>query len=345
MDTNKLIIYFIIGVISSLALTALILKWLIPYLVKKKIGQPILELGPNWHMNKQNTPTMGGISFIVASSLVFLTLSVVIALTFKSGSAEYKNKYLIAIVGFAFAIVNGFIGVIDDSAKVFKRKNEGLSEIAKLVLQFVVTAIYLTVLAFLTDFNTELLIPIINVKLDLGIFYYLVNAIFIVGILNAVNFTDGIDGLASSVTMTVALFFATVGFSLVSVGVTLMAGVIMGGLVGFLFFNAHPAKVFMGDTGSLFLGGIVIGMAYTINMPIIVILVGIIYIVELFSVIIQRGVFKITRKLYGEGKRVFRMAPYHHHLEKGGWGERKICVVFSLVTFIASVVAFLVIKA
>ena len=323
MDTNKLIIYFIIGVISSLALTSLILKWLIPYLVKKKIGQPILELGPNWHMNKQNTPTMGGISFIVASSLVFLTLSVVIALTFKSGSAEYKNKYLIAIVGFAFAIVNGFIGVIDDSAKVFKRKNEGLSEIAKLVLQFVVTAIYLTVLAFLTDFNTELLIPIINVKLDLGIFYYLVNAIFIVGILNAVNFTDGIDGLASSVSVLVFIFFA---FVLKDTPESMFSLISAAAVFGFFLFNKYPAKVFMGDTGSLFLGGALAGIAVCRGYALYLVIAGGVYVIETLSVILQVAYFKAT------GKRLFKMSPIHHHFEMCGWSERKIVLIFSVVT-------------
>ena len=238
------------------------------------------------------------------------------------------------VAGALMAVGFGIVGFLDDYTSIKKHRNLGLTEIQKLILQFIIVGAYLLSVA-LAGGTTETVIPFLG-SVDLGFFYYILAAVFIVGMVNAVNFTDGIDGLNTSVTLVVALVFSVIAMLLNRVGLSLYAAAIVGAMIGFLFWNANPAKVFMGDTGSLFLGGAVCALAFGVNMPILLILIGIIYIVEILSVVLQVTYFKISH-----GKRIFKMAPIHHHFEMCGWNENKICFVFSGVTLLAGIIGVL----
>lgn len=312
-------------------------KFLIPYLRKLHFGQTILEEGPKWHKGKQGTPTMGGIMFIVAIVVVTMISTVIYAFTgadlVNSFFADIPRECMFIFCGLGLAVANGFIGFIDDYIKVVKKRNLGLTASQKLILQFLVAAAFLAVLA-IAGYSTTTTIPFVG-KVDLGFFYYIIAAVAIVGIVNSVNLTDGIDGLDGSVT-----FFACVAFMLIAcvksyLGITTMSAASAGACLGFLVWNFHPAKVFMGDTGSLFLGGLVCALAFAIDMPILLIPIGIIYIAEELSVILQVSYFKITH-----GKRLFKMSPIHHHFEMCGWSEVKIVGVFSAVTAVFGAIAF-----
>ena len=238
---------------------------------------------------------------------------------------------------FGLALVCGVIGFLDDYVKVKKKRNLGLTEIQKLLLQLVAAALFLILLRKSGHLTGDLYVPFVNISVTIPWVLYLILSVFIiVGTVNAVNITDGIDGLNTSVTIPVMVFYAVTAWIWHKTGASLLAAAVVGGLAGFLIYNWHPAKVFMGDTGSLFLGGAVCGLAYALDMPLILILVGIIYIAETMSDIIQVAYFKITH-----GKRIFRMAPLHHHFEKGGWSEVKIVVVFTSVTIVFCILAFL----
>ena len=323
-------ILYVVALILTAVLTALISRKLIPFLKSKKMGQKILEIGPRWHKNKEGTPTMGGVAFIIAITLVF---AAVMLAGYLLGVIE--NYGFVTLV-YLFALFNGLIGVVDDLAKFSHGRNQGLTAMQKYLLQLVAAAFFLFGAYMLDYVDTTLAIPFTDIKLDLGIVYYIFSLILITGTVNAVNLTDGIDGLASSVTMVVCVFFSVVG--LYNVGqpdLAMLAGCGVGGCLGFLVYNFHPARVFMGDTGSLFLGGLVVGMTYMLGSPLIIVLVGIIYMIETASVILQVGYFKLTH-----GKRLFKMSPIHHHFEKCGWSEVKIVSVFSLVTFIICAIVF-----
>ena len=233
------------------------------------------------------------------------------------------------------ATLNGAVGVVDDLTKFKNHRNEGLTASQKYLLQLICAGAFLAALKFTGNLSTELYIPYVGVKLELGIFYYILSILLITGIVNAVNLTDGIDGLASSVTLAVGAFYAVASFTLGLLPEAVLSGIMMGACLGFLVYNFYPAKVFMGDTGSLFLGGMVVGTAYALGNPLIVIIIGIVYICETVSVIMQVTYFKLTH-----GKRIFKMTPIHHHFEKCGWSELKIVGVFSLVTVIAGVIAY-----
>ncbi len=291
-------------------------------LKKMKFGQKILEDGPTWHMKKQHTPTMGGVIFILA---LLAALCACFPAIMTAG--DFKPAMI-----FAFSAVFGLIGLIDDYAKIKKKQNQGLTPLQKLLLQIAAAALFVTALRSLGYLTGQVYIPFWDQTLALPWSLYLPCAIFvIVGAVNAVNLTDGIDGLAASVTAIVAAFFTGVFLLLADVSAAFSAG-LLGGLLGFLLYNKNPARVFMGDTGSLFLGGAVCGMAFACDMPLILVPVGVIYIVETLADIIQVGYFKLTRRIFGKGRRLFRMAPLHHHFEKCGWSERKIVFVFSAVT-------------
>lgn len=317
------------ALVMSFIISSLIGCKLVPFLVKIKCGQTIKEIGPTWHKNKQNTPTMGGIMFIAGAFAALLITCV--CYIFATDDAVF-NKLKIAKVaaGFGMALLYGLIGFIDDYISIRKRRNLGLTAKQKLVLQFLVAGAYLAVLAIFGD-DTETLIPFLG-HLELGFFYYIISAVVIVGIVNAVNLTDGIDGLNGSVTMFVAAFFMVMAGVSGSVGMTVMCAAVTGGCLGFLVWNFHPAKIFMGDTGSLFLGGIVCAMAFGLDIPILLLPLGIIYLCEMFSVILQVTYFKLTH-----GKRIFKMTPIHHHFEMCGWNEVKIVLVFSAVTFVMGI--------
>ncbi len=316
----------IITLLLSFAITAISGKFVIPFLKKLKFGQSILEIGPKWHMNKQGTPTMGGMMFIIGIG----------AATLLGGMPLMREGDFRHVLVFAFSLVFGAIGFVDDYAKVVRKKNQGLTAIQKLLLQLVATAAFLSALRYLNDIEPQIFIPFTHVTLELPWLVYLFIMMFvIVGAVNAVNLTDGIDGLASCVTIPVAVFFGILAFLASIPGAGVFASALVGGLFGFLIYNFNPAKVFMGDTGSLFLGGAVSGLAMAFDMPLILIFVGIIYIAETLSVILQVGYFKLTH-----GKRLFKMAPLHHHFEMCGWSEKKLCLIFTLVTVIGCIIAY-----
>ncbi|MCH5296963.1 MAG: phospho-N-acetylmuramoyl-pentapeptide-transferase [Ruminococcus sp.] len=323
--------------VLAFAISAILGKFLIPYLHKLNFGQTILDVGPNWHKNKQGTPIMGGIMFIVAIVVVTVISTLVYIMTgaqfIHVFFADIPREVVFIFAGLGLALANGLIGFIDDFTKVVKKRNLGLTAIQKLVLQFIAAGAYLAVLG-IAGFGTTTIIPFVG-EVDLGIFYYIIAAIGIVGIVNSVNLTDGVDGLNGSVT-----FFACVAFMLIScmmsyLGVTAMSAASAGACLGFLVWNFHPAKVFMGDTGSLFLGGLVCALAFATGMPILLLPIGIIYIAEELSVVLQVSYFKLTH-----GKRLFKMSPIHHHFEMCGWSEVKIVAVFSAVTALFGAVAF-----
>ena len=317
----------LITILVSFVITLLLGRVVIPMLRAMKAGQSIREIGPSWHNTKAGTPTMGGIMFI-AAALVCVVIGGWTALL--AGTYEH-----LMVLG--FSLVFGAIGFVDDFVKVKKKRNLGLTAKQKLVLQLAAAVAYLALLRWNGNLSSELLIPFFGISFPINWILYLVFAVFvIVGCVNAVNLTDGIDGLASGVTLPVMVFFAVVAWARGSETLALFPAAIVGGLIGFLCYNFHPAKVFMGDTGSLFLGGAVCGMAFALDMPLILILVGIVYIVETVSVMMQVVYFKLTH-----GKRIFRMTPIHHHFEMGGWSEVKIFCVFTGITVVMCLLAWI----
>ena len=325
------IVLYCLAIVIAAVITGLLGYFMVPFLHKIKFGQTIREVGPSWHKNKQGTPTMGGIMFIIGSSVAAV---ICIAFLWLNGGAETQLMLVKVMAGALMAVGFGIVGFLDDYISIKKHRNLGLTEIQKLILQFIIVGAYLLSVAFAGG-TTETVIPFLG-SVDLGFFYYILEAYFIVGMVNAGYFTDGIDGLNTSVTLVVALVFSVIAMLLNRVGLSLYAAAIVGAMIGFLFWNANPAKVFMGDTGSLFLGGAVCALAFGVNMPILLILIGIIYIVEILSVVLQVTYFKISH-----GKRIFKMAPIHHHFEMCGWNENKICFVFSGVTLLAGIIGVL----
>jgi len=325
------IVLYCLAIVIAAVITGLLGYFMVPFLHKIKFGQTIREVGPSWHKNKQGTPTMGGLMFIIGSSVAAV---ICIAFLWLNGGAETQLMLVKIVAGALMAVGFGIVGFLDDYISIKKHRNLGLTEIQKLILQFIIVGAYLLSVA-LAGGTTETVIPFLG-SVDLGFFYYILAAVFIVGMVNAVNFTDGIDGLNTSVTLVVALVFSVIAMLLNRVGLSLYAAAIVGAMIGFLFWNANPAKVFMGDTGSLFLGGAVCALAFGVDMPILLILIGVIYIVEILSVVLQVTYFKISH-----GKRIFKMAPIHHHFEMCGWNENKICFVFSGVTLLAGIIGVL----
>ena len=316
----------LISVVAGFALAAILGKFLIPALHALKAGQSIKEIGPTWHNSKAGTPTMGGLMFIAASFLCVGTG------WFALARGEYQHLMVLAL-----ALMFGLIGFLDDFIKVKKKRNLGLTGIQKLLLQIAAAGIFLGIMYLTDHLSYELYIPFIKDSVwTVPKLVYIAGAILIiVGCVNAVNLTDGIDGLASGVTAPVMLFFVLVSMLAKNAGLATFPAALLGGLAGFLIYNAYPAKVFMGDTGSLFLGGAVCGMAFALNMPMVLILVGFIYIMEALSDILQVGYFKLSH-----GKRIFKMAPIHHHFEKCGWSEKKIWIVFVSITVVMCVIAW-----
>lgn len=316
---------------AAFLITALLGLVLVPYLRRLKFGQTILEEGPSWHKKKEGTPTMGGIMFLVGIVLAVLLGSLTWWL--RGGeSSPLGSLYLIA--GLVMAVAYGALGFCDDYIKVVKKRNLGLTAKQKMAGQLLIGVLYLAVLYMGGARSTLVQIPFLG-QVDFGLLYYPAMLFILVGTVNAVNLTDGIDGLCSSVTFVVALFLMIIA-SLMGVGeMDLLSGALAGGCLGFLCWNFHPAKVFMGDTGSLFLGGMVAAIAFGLRMPLLLLFVGIIYIIETLSVILQVISFKTT------GKRIFKMSPIHHHFELCGWSEEKIVLVFTLITGAGCVIAVL----
>ena len=297
---------------------------LIPMLRALKVGQSIREVGPIWHNYKAGTPMMGGLMFIGASIIVLLC-----NLPFMK---DYSVFYVL-ILSLSF----GFVGFLDDFAKMKKKQNEGLTSIQKFLLQLAVSALFLYIMYRSGAMSTQMYIPFVGISIPLHPIVYIFLSMFImVGCDNAVNITDGVDGLSSSVTLPVMVFFTALAVKQGKYDLALLPASLVGGLIAYLFYNWHPAKVFMGDTGSLFLGGVVCALAFALDMPLILILVGFVYICETVSVILQVGYFKLTH-----GKRLFKMAPIHHHFEKCGWKEEKIVIVFAAVSAAMCALAWL----
>ena len=330
-------IFTFCSALLAFIISAVLGKFLIPYLHKLHFGQTILDIGPNWHKDKQGTPIMGGIMFIVAIVVVTLISTITYILTGENFInmyfADINREAVFIFAGLGLAVANGLIGFIDDYTKAVKKRNLGLTAIQKLVLQFLAAGIYLAVLG-LAGYGTSTLIPFVGM-VDLGLFYYVIAAIVIVGMVNAVNLTDGIDGLNGSVTFFACVIYMLIASMLSYLGITAMSAASAGACLGFLVWNFHPAKVFMGDTGSLFLGGLVCAIAFALNLPVLLLPIGIIYIAEVLSVVLQVSYFKITH-----GKRLFKMSPIHHHFEMCGWSEVKIVAVFSAITALFGAVAF-----
>ena len=325
------IFYIALTVAISFTVTASLGIVLIPFLKKLNFGQTIREEGPAWHKKKQGTPTMGGIMFIIG-----MTVAVVVVFVSAQGVFEGETMLLTTklFAGLFMAIAFGMLGFLDDYISVKKKRNLGLTEKQKLLIQFVIAAVYLYSI-YLAGGTTETVIPFIG-TIDLGFFYYILAALAIVGLVNAANFADGVDGLNSTVTLMSAIALLICAYLLSFNGITILSAALAGSCIGFLLWNFNPAKVFMGDTGSMFFGAAVCAIAFAINRPILLIFAGIIYIIEILSVILQVNYFKITK-----GKRLFKMSPIHHHFEMSGWSEVKICFVFGTVAAIGGAVAVL----
>lgn len=330
-----------IAVLASFLAAYLLGYPAIPLLKRLKFGQTIRDEGPAWHKSKQGTPTMGGVLIIIG---VFLgvALSMGASLFVDVGlSAVFSNalRFTKIFAGLGLAFVMGLIGFIDDYIKVVKKRNLGLTASQKTALQSLACATYLISLA-LAGLKTTWIpfIGEVSVVSGVGIIFWPIAFFFIYGFTNAVNLTDGLDGLASSVTLVVAVAFTLMSGTLQEIGANIIASALAGACVGFLTWNWHPAKIFMGDTGSMFLGGMVVALSFMINRPIYLMLAGIVYLVEALSVVLQVAYFKKT------GKRLFKMSPIHHHFEKCGWSEVKIVIVFSIVTLISCAICVAAVK-
>ena len=328
--TIKLICAFVLAFLFATAFG----KYYIPWLKKEKARQSIREDGPTWHMRKSGTPTMGGVMFILATALVCLTLGF---------PAMFKGNFVHIFV-LLFALVFGAIGFLDDWEKVKKKQNLGLTAKMKFLLQLAAALVFVLLMRQMGYLRPNLYVPFFHTVIHMPEWLYFIFASFvIVGTVNAVNITDGLDGLATGTSIPVVLFFVilTMAWGEQYLELGLFASGLLGGLMGFLVYNFNPAKVFMGDTGSLFLGGAIAALAFAYDIPLILVTLGIIYIIETLSDIIQVGYFKLSH-----GKRIFRMAPFHHHLEMGGWTgkrwkERELFVLFSGISLVFAIISFI----
>ncbi len=321
---------YLIGIAGAVfLLTVLAERVLIPVLRSHKVGQVILDIGPRWHKSKEGTPIMGGLGFILAAMLVMAVFFIVRAV--QGASAQY----IPLSITLAFAVGNGAIGFIDDYCKLIKKQNEGLTWKQKLVLQITLSAAYVCVLSYTGHLSSSLNLPFTDRTWELGWAFYPIATLMLTGVVNGGNITDGIDGLASSVTFVIGIFVAVWSFSVQDEQLTVLSAIMMGASLGFLIYNMHPARVFMGDTGSLFLGALVIGTAFQANEPCVGLLISGVFILEMLSSFLQVAYFKLTH-----GKRLFRMAPVHHHFEKCGWSEYRVVITFSLVEAVFCILAW-----
>lgn len=309
----------------SFGVTVALGPMVISFLKRVKFGQNILDIGPYWHKSKQGTPTMGGLMFI--SGIVLA-----VAIFGMEDLLDLEFRPLAVVI---FSLIFGLIGFVDDFIMVVKKRNLGLTALQKIILQFLTASAFLAFLITNNYLSTKVFFPFINQTIDFAWFFYVFAIITIVGVVNSVNLTDGVDGLAASVTIPIVATLSILAVSFGAMGLAIVSMAIVGGLLGFLVYNFYPAKIIMGDTGSLFLGGAVCGLAFALNIPLIIFIAGLIYIIEALSVIIQVTYFKISG-----GKRLFKMSPIHHHFELSGWKEVKIVYVFTAITAILCLVAF-----
>lgn len=336
----------IISIILAFGITAGLGFVIIPWLKRLNFGQTILEIGPSWHKKKQGTPNMGGFMFIIGITASFVVAMLTAVFAFRQNvetndvmNEQTHRDLVLLISGLILAVGCGVVGFADDYIKIKMKRNEGLTAKQKTFGQLIMTFGF--ILTLWLSHNTSWTIPFLGtVNFEKNVFtaivFWVLSFFIIYGCVNSVNLTDGIDGLCSSVTVTVAVSFIIIGQMMAYTGLKIFAGALLGGVLGFLCWNWNPAKTFMGDTGSLFLGGMVVAMGYICKCPLILLPIGIVYVCETMSDIIQIGYFKITH-----GKRVFKMAPIHHHFEMCGWKEKKICVVFSLVNAVGCIIGVL----
>ena len=321
MRNGTVFVAIIAPLLAAFAVSAVSGRFLIPFLRKVKAGQTERDDGPKSHLGKTGTPNMGGLMIMLGLAAGSLIMA---------GRCPEVIPVLILTVGF------GLVGFIDDYLKVVKKKSDGLSVKQKMALQIVIALLFALYVTKINAIPLAMKIPFLSGKyLDLGVLNIPALLFIAVATVNGTNFTDGVDGLASCVTVASALFF-TIAAAFSGSGAAAAGGAMIGALLGFLLYNAYPAKVFMGDTGSLALGGFVTAMAYLLQLPLFIPIVGFIYFIEVVSVIMQVGYFKMTH-----GKRIFRMAPIHHHFELGGWSEVRVVTVFSVTTAILSAFALL----
>lgn len=320
----------LIAVVLTLTATVLIERKLIPFL-SSRARQPIYDGGPSWHMSKSGTPTMGGLAFLLAT---VISLSVVFTIMLYVN--EDISSAIAIIITLLFAVGNSLIGIFDDLMKLHKQENAGLSPAQKLFLQFILTVLFL--MARANFFDDGKILSFVFGDVDLGFLYYPFAIVLLLGVVNCANLTDGVDGLASSTSITVGVAFLIVGIMSALTEVSVIAMTLIGASAGFLIFNRHPAKIFMGDTGSLFLGALAVGLAFCSGNPASVILIGGVYVIEGVSVILQVVYYKITKK------RLFKMAPLHHHLERCGFSENKICAIAVITTVIFSALSLLLLN-
>lgn len=323
--------------IAGLVITGVLGFVMIPWLRKLKFGQTILDIGPKWHSSKQGTPTMGGLMFIIGTVAAILLTVITDKLMggdiTASGSLIPSEMYTKLWSGVLMALGFGFIGFVDDYIKVVKHQNLGLTIKQKTVLQLLVCLAYLTSLYMGMQGAPHMFVPFIG-TLDIGFFHWIFGIFVIYATVNAVNFTDGIDGLCGSVTLTAAVSVGVIAALKGLFGFSMASAALAGACLGFVLWNKNPAKVFMGDTGSMFLGGMIVALCYAIGSPVILLLVGIVYVIEGLSDVLQIVYYRVTG-----GKRIFKMAPIHHHFEMCGWSEKKIALVFSAVNILGGIAA------
>ena len=310
---------YVFAFLFTLTLTVFSGKLIIPIL-KESAKQPIYTEGPSWHVSKSGTPTMGGLSFFTAITVTLLLF------TLYKFIAGYRNEALSLLICTVYASFNAFVGIIDDATKLKHRKNAGLTARAKLILQFTLSALFLIARRVIIG-EALALFPFRFISSD--IFHLVLSLIILVGITNCANLTDGIDGLASSVAFTVGIVLFAYSYGISDNG-SITSLCLAAGALGFLVFNLHPAKIFMGDTGSLFIGALIGALSFELGSPWLSTVSGGVYVIEGVSVILQVAFYKMTKK------RLFKMAPLHHHLEKSGWDENKICIAAILVTLVLS---------
>ena len=336
MSTTQVIVLAAVGFMAFFA-AALLGKWMIPELTRLRFGQTIREEGPKWHQNKQGTPTMGGLIFILASLAVTVVAILICQLTMEQKPIVPGSQSATRLLGALLLPLGcGLIGFADDYIKVVKKRNLGLTAPQKLIAQLLVSLAFALLLYFSGAHVVQ--VPFYG-WIDFGIWYIPFCVFVIIAMSNATNLTDGVDGLCGSVSFIATLPFIAIAGTAMSFGISIVTVSFAGALAGFLLWNLHPAKVFMGDTGSLYIGALLTGVAFALNVPFLLVPVGIIYILENLSVILQVAYFKLTK-----GKRLFKMAPLHHHFEMCKWSENVIVTVFSAVTAIGCALALWVFR-
>lgn len=322
-------LYIILGFVSAMAIGLVLIPLLIPILRRLKFGQQILvEDGPSWHKKKQGTPTMGGVAFILSTVISFLLF----------GFKFYKDGEIlgsiqgpsVAMAVLVFSVLFSLIGFSDDMTKIRNKRNLGLTPIQKIVMQGALCILFIVYMGLRNSFSTSLLIPVFGVVWDFSILYYVIAMLLIVGFVNAVNLTDGVDGLCTTVTLPVAVFFCVTAAVMKLTDVSMLSACLLGSCMAYLVYNWYPSKIMMGDTGSFFLGSMVVGLSFALDLPLVILLVGIVYFCEALSVMIQMTYFKITH-----GKRLFKMTPIHHSFELSGYSERQICLMFGGCSLLA----------